>query len=127
MALNGSLSYTVSPSMAEALTCHEALLWLHHHRLDHVILESNSLEVISKLSATSPPLMDSILSVVLANCLELLSLLFDILLQHIQRSANKAAHLLARVIDVSFPFSESRKEWLCIPFFTDVILLEHAQ
>ena len=122
--IHGPLRITVT-ALAEALARRETLLWLLQNNFDQVIVESDSLVMISKLNSTPSFLAGSLLSVVLGDCLALLCSFTEIKLNHVRRAANNAAHPLAKAVNPSS--SLIRKEWLHPPFFSMYYLINNFE
>lgn len=100
-AIQSFLVITVNPSLAEALEYKKTLPWLLHNNFDHITIESDSMEVITKLNASLGNTAKSLISIVIGDCHALLASFSDISFQHIRRVANNAADLLTQHIFIS--------------------------
>lgn len=85
---------SVSPAVAEAMSVKEALSWLKKKRWTAVILETDCLSVVQALRGNVH--MPSYFGAVIEDCRRLMANTSNIVLRFIKRSANKAAHSLAR-------------------------------
>ncbi|KAM6547177.1 hypothetical protein CsatB_018853 [Cannabis sativa] len=84
----------VSPEIAEICGIKEALSWIKSNNWHNVSLETDSLLVVQGISSTAQ--MPSTFGMVAWDCKKLLSELTSISLKFVKRTANKAAHFLAR-------------------------------
>ncbi|XP_060974717.1 uncharacterized protein LOC115696753 [Cannabis sativa] len=84
----------VSPEIAEICGIKEALSWIKSNNWHNVSLETDSLLAVQGISSTAQ--MPSTFGMVAWDCKRLLSELTSISLKFVKRTANKAAHFLAR-------------------------------
>uniref|UniRef100_A0A803QEL1 Reverse transcriptase domain-containing protein n=1 Tax=Cannabis sativa TaxID=3483 RepID=A0A803QEL1_CANSA len=84
----------VSPEIAEIYGIKEALSWIKSNNWHNVSLETDSLLAVQGISSTAQ--MPSTFGMVAWDCKRLLSELTSISLKFVKRTANKAAHFLAR-------------------------------
>ncbi|KAM6569719.1 hypothetical protein CsatB_017704 [Cannabis sativa] len=87
-------SVSCRPEIAKILSVKEALSWIKRNSKSNVILETNCILVVQAiLSSVSMP---SIFSLFVKDCQVILSSLCNVFIGHVKRSANKAAHCMAR-------------------------------
>ncbi|KAM6543366.1 hypothetical protein CsatB_007813 [Cannabis sativa] len=87
-------SVSCRPEIAEVLSVKEALSWIKRNNKSHVILETDCILVVQAiLSSVSMP---SIFGLFVQDCQFILSSLSNVSISHVKRSANKAAHCMAR-------------------------------
>uniref|UniRef100_A0A803QD58 RNase H type-1 domain-containing protein n=1 Tax=Cannabis sativa TaxID=3483 RepID=A0A803QD58_CANSA len=84
----------VQPSLVEAIGVKEALSWIKTKGWEHVILETDSLVVVQALQ--SNVVMQSLFGSTITYCRNLLKSLPYVNVCFVKRSANNAAHCLAR-------------------------------
>uniref|UniRef100_A0A803NYV7 Uncharacterized protein n=1 Tax=Cannabis sativa TaxID=3483 RepID=A0A803NYV7_CANSA len=82
------------PSLVEAIGVKEALSWIKNKGWEHVTLETDSLVVVQALQ--SNVVMHSVFGSTITYCLNLLKSLSHVNVCFVKRSANNAAHCLAR-------------------------------
>nr|GMD06060.1 uncharacterized protein LOC109186215 [Ipomoea batatas] len=82
-----------SPREAEAVAVREALSWLKSHNFDKVQIETDSLQVVQGINACKG---DSSFHLILRDIKNLMSSFTHVFLSFTKRSANQAAHKLAR-------------------------------
>ena len=83
-----------NPEIAEAIGVREALSWIKDRNWHHITIETDSLLVVQALRSTIR--MDSYFGSIIADCLSILQSLPSVCILFVRRSANMAAHLLAR-------------------------------
>lgn len=115
VATNWSGDY--HPKIAEPISVSEALKWLKDRRLNHVQIETDSLLVIQGLTNSSTV---SYFDLVLEDVRVLANSFSHISFSFVKRSANMAAHVVAR----DAVFNADRREWLLLPppFLSDVLI-----
>ncbi|XP_030477880.1 uncharacterized protein LOC115694918 [Cannabis sativa] len=79
---------------AEIISIKEALSWIKDSNLSNVVIETDCLTAVQALQSRID--MPSMFGIVVKDCKVLLSSLFNVTISHVKRSANKAAHYLAR-------------------------------
>ncbi|KAM6589517.1 hypothetical protein CsatA_012122 [Cannabis sativa] len=79
---------------AEIISIKEALSWIKDSHLSNVVIETDCLTAVQALQSQID--MPSMFGIVVKDCKVLLSSLFNVTISHVKRSANKAAHCLAR-------------------------------
>lgn len=94
-AVNGPINCDLSPHQAEAVACWEALSWLKSHNYEAIHLMSDCMNVIKaisrhRLSYTGP---------IMEQCRSLLKQFSYSKCHFLSRSANQAAHALARATE----------------------------
>ncbi|KAJ8773831.1 hypothetical protein K2173_008294 [Erythroxylum novogranatense] len=87
---------TDDPALGKALTFREALSWLKRTQARCDIMESDSLLLINALQSTSFDF--SYFGAIVQDCKHLLSLLPSMAIQFVRKSANQAAHCIARLL-----------------------------
>ncbi|KAL8131281.1 hypothetical protein AgCh_007272 [Apium graveolens] len=90
----------VSAAMAEAVVIKEVISWIKRTGCSKVVVESDSLIVVQAIRSKTP--MVSPLGQVVQSCRDMLAELNTVSLFFVKRSANMAAHALAR-LSYSFP------------------------
>ncbi|XP_019158174.1 PREDICTED: uncharacterized protein LOC109154890 [Ipomoea nil] len=93
-AKNGRLSNCLSPFMAEALACKEALSWLLEKNITTVSLQIDCLQLRNAIRQRSDIIM-SYVGVIVDQCRNLISSFNYVLFNHISRQINAHAHTLA--------------------------------
>ncbi|KAL8091605.1 hypothetical protein AgCh_034018 [Apium graveolens] len=93
-AKTGIFAGVVTPVLAEAMAVKEALSWIDRMKWMDVTLVSDCLVVVQAIRSITP--MRSQFGNVIEECREYLRRLNKIGLYHVKRSANRAAHQLAR-------------------------------
>ncbi|KAM6542489.1 hypothetical protein CsatB_006936 [Cannabis sativa] len=99
---NGSLLETISetrlgvvkPEIAETIGIKEALSWIERKQWPSVVIETDALMVVQAIHSSI--LMPSQFGLLVDDCRVLLSSLNNVSLKFVKRSANRAAHCLAR-------------------------------
>ncbi|CAH9075012.1 unnamed protein product [Cuscuta epithymum] len=84
------------PREAEALAVREALSWLKEAGWDHIDLETDSLQLIKSIQSGED---ESSFGVIVGDIRELSTSFNDITFAHVRRSANRAAHDMAKAAD----------------------------
>ncbi|KAM6541763.1 hypothetical protein CsatB_006210 [Cannabis sativa] len=84
----------VLPEIAEIMGMKEALSWIKRKGWEDVIVETDSLIVVQALNSSIH--MTSYFGLLVEDCRLILSTLKNVLISFVYRSANKAAHCLAR-------------------------------
>uniref|UniRef100_A0A803PR19 Reverse transcriptase domain-containing protein n=1 Tax=Cannabis sativa TaxID=3483 RepID=A0A803PR19_CANSA len=79
---------------AEIISIKEALSWIKDSNLSNVVIETDCLTAVQALQSQVD--MPSMFGIVVKDCKVLLSSLFNVIVSHVKRSGNKAAHCLAR-------------------------------
>ncbi|KAM6571614.1 hypothetical protein CsatA_015694 [Cannabis sativa] len=79
---------------AEIISIKEALSWIKGSNLSNAVIESDCLTAVQALQSQVD--MPSMFGIVVKDCKVLLSSLSNVFVTHVKRSANKAAHCLAR-------------------------------
>lgn len=97
--------------MAEALSIKEALSWVKDKGWCKVVVESDCLNVIQAIRSKAP--MGSPLGQVIQACRDMLEEFNTVSLFFVKRSANMAAHELAR-LSYSFPDREFDRNYIPI-------------
>ncbi|CAH9135001.1 unnamed protein product, partial [Cuscuta epithymum] len=82
-----------SPAVAEALSIREALSWLKQQGWDNIDVESDSIQIISRIKSGSD---DSLPGLIVEDIRDISSGFTSISFSHVKRSANRVAHDLAR-------------------------------
>ncbi|XP_030502725.2 uncharacterized protein LOC115717895 [Cannabis sativa] len=93
-AFAGVKTGSVSPELAEAMGIREALSWLKNHPFSQAIVETDSL--VCAESIRSAEVFASSFGSVVNDCKKLLESLSNVSLLFVKRSANCAAHFVAR-------------------------------
>jgi ribonuclease HI len=88
------LPYILSPAVAEAMAMREGLSLANRMGCTNVIMESDSTETVDACNGTEAWWGES--AAILADCVDLASLLNSVSFQHCPREANEVAHDLAR-------------------------------
>ncbi|XP_024039551.1 uncharacterized protein LOC112098152 [Citrus clementina] len=83
------------PREAEALAVREALSWIKHLQLSKIIIEIDCLNVYSALISQSAS--SNGFGLIIADCRDLAQLIGEVRFSFVRRSANAAAHSVARV------------------------------
>ncbi|XP_031124298.1 uncharacterized protein LOC116027009 [Ipomoea triloba] len=114
-----SCSGIFQPRVTEALAVREALIWAKDKGFDAVCLESDAQVVIQGLGNSNS---NTYFDLVLMDIHKLTSSFLNISFMFVKRSANSAAHRLAR----EAVFNADCREWTSSPpsFISDVILAE---
>ena len=108
-ARNGMMGGSSDPLLAEALSCKEALSWIKELNLNKVIVETDSLMLAQAFNVSADNF--SYFGSILGDCQIIAKDLIDVNLVWVRRSANLAAHSLARAA-----CSESgRGSWSYVP------------
>uniref|UniRef100_A0A803PV21 Reverse transcriptase n=1 Tax=Cannabis sativa TaxID=3483 RepID=A0A803PV21_CANSA len=84
----------VTPEIAEVIGVKEALSWIKNHDLSDVEIESDSLVVVQAINGEVQ--MPSQFGMIVQDCRLMISTLNNVLISFVKRSANKAAHCVAR-------------------------------
>uniref|UniRef100_A0A803PCK9 Reverse transcriptase domain-containing protein n=1 Tax=Cannabis sativa TaxID=3483 RepID=A0A803PCK9_CANSA len=93
-AISDSRIGGVLPEIAEVVGMKEALSWIKRKGLEDVFIETDSLMVVQAMNSTVH--MPSYFGLLVEDCRLILSSLKNIFISFVYRSANKAAHSLAR-------------------------------
>ena len=96
--------------MAEALSIKEALSWAKEMKLDNFILETDALKVVQFIRN---PAVTSPVGILVSDCVSLLKFFNNVVVTHVCRSANGAAHSCARVAH----YVPGVRGWSSIPSF----------
>ncbi|XP_030499807.2 uncharacterized protein LOC115715132 [Cannabis sativa] len=80
--------------VTEAMGIKEAFSWIKANHRSRVLIESDSMLAVQAIHSTQ--LMTSVLGLVVNDCRNILSSLSDVSLRFVRRSANCAAHFVAR-------------------------------
>ena len=83
------------PREAEALAVREALSWIKHLKLSKIIIEIDCLTVYSALISQSAS--SNGFDLIIADCRAIAQLIGEVRFSFVRRSANAAAHSVARV------------------------------
>ncbi|KAM6576038.1 hypothetical protein CsatB_027875 [Cannabis sativa] len=81
------------PAMAEVMSVKEALSWLKRKNLSNGLIETDCIVVQAIYSSIALP---SIFGLIVQECQLILSSFNNVSISHVKRSANKAAHCIAR-------------------------------
>ncbi|KAM6544052.1 hypothetical protein CsatB_008499 [Cannabis sativa] len=84
----------VKPEIAETIGIKEALSWIERKQWPNVVIETDALVVVQAIHSSI--LMPSQFGLLVDDCRVLLSSLNNVSLKFVKRSANRAAHCLAR-------------------------------
>uniref|UniRef100_A0A803QMW8 RNase H type-1 domain-containing protein n=1 Tax=Cannabis sativa TaxID=3483 RepID=A0A803QMW8_CANSA len=84
----------VTPEIAEAIGVKEALSWIKKKALSDVEIETDSLVVVQAINGGVT--MTSQFGMLIHDCRMMVSSLNNVLISHVKRSANRAAHWVAR-------------------------------
>nr|GMC86628.1 uncharacterized protein LOC109158421 [Ipomoea batatas] len=95
-AINGSLDCVLDPMLAEAMACKEALKWIKSRGVMEVSIQSDCLNLIQVVVGSS--VVRSYFGSVIYDCRAISSLFTACVFQYIPRSANQAAHALAKAV-----------------------------
>lgn len=82
-----------SPKEAEAMAIREALSWMKNHKIDFLQVETDALQIVQDLKSSNAI---SACALILLDVKEMMSDFSHISISFVKRSANMAAHLLAR-------------------------------
>ncbi|XP_019162200.1 PREDICTED: uncharacterized protein LOC109158758 [Ipomoea nil] len=93
-AKNGRLSNCLSPFIAEALACKEALSWLLEKNITTVTIQTDCLQLRNAIRQNTTIIM-SYIGVVVDQCRTLASYFNYVLFNHVSRQINAHAHTLA--------------------------------
>ncbi|KAM6582578.1 hypothetical protein CsatB_009580 [Cannabis sativa] len=93
-AISDSRFGVVKPEIAEIIGIKEALSWIERKHWTNVVIETDALVVVQAIQSSI--LMPSQFGLLVGDCRVLLSSLNNVSLKFVKRSANKAAHCLAR-------------------------------
>ncbi|XP_073138351.1 uncharacterized protein [Henckelia pumila] len=93
-ATQGRMHGNNDPAMAQALAIHEALSWIKNLHLSTIIMESDALLIIEALNRTDQD--SSNLGLIIEDCKLLARDVSSCSFSFARRSANQAAHALAR-------------------------------
>ncbi|XP_060969468.1 uncharacterized protein LOC133036755 [Cannabis sativa] len=93
-AISGSRWGCVSAEIAEVIGIKEALSWIKRKGWDAVVLESDALVVVQAINSSVH--MPSQFGLLVEDCRTILSTLNNVLVSFVNRSANKAAHCVAK-------------------------------
>uniref|UniRef100_A0A803P370 Reverse transcriptase n=1 Tax=Cannabis sativa TaxID=3483 RepID=A0A803P370_CANSA len=93
-AISDSRIGMVLPEIVEIIGMKEALSWIKRKGWEDVIIETDSLMVVQALNSSVH--MSSYFGLLVEDCRLILSTLKNVLISFVYRSANKAAHCLAR-------------------------------
>ncbi|KAH9754875.1 reverse transcriptase domain-containing protein [Citrus sinensis] len=110
------------PREAEALAVREALSWIKHMQLSKIIIETDCLNVYSAL--LSPSASSNGFGLLIADCRAIAQVIGEVRFSFVRRSANAAAHSVARVGGSMSGPREWRVVpplWLC-PLLTDSLV-----
>ena len=102
--------------VAEAMAFREALSWLKKLGKHNIFVELDNLNVVEAIRSKTKD--DSYFGVVISDCLDIIKDLRSLCVYFVRRSANSAAHALARVASSM----SGQKEWFSVPsFLIDVL------
>ncbi|XP_060970037.1 uncharacterized protein LOC133037192 [Cannabis sativa] len=90
----GAKQGKVSPEIAEAMGIREALSWLKNHNFSHATVESDSLVCVAAIRSNEK--LNSGFGFIVEECKLILRSLLNVTLCFVNRSANRAAHYIAR-------------------------------
>ncbi|KAM6566616.1 hypothetical protein CsatA_025744 [Cannabis sativa] len=93
-AISDSRFGVVKPEIAEIIGIKEALSWIERKHWTNVVIETDALVVVQAIKSSI--LMPSQFGLLVGDCRVLLSSLNNVSLKFVKRSANRAAHCLAR-------------------------------
>lgn len=97
-----------SSKEAEAISVREALSWLKYRRMDNVQLEMDALQVYQNINSSS---LSTHFDLLMNDIRELAKYFSNICFMFVKRSANKAAHIIAReALSMT-----DRREWFSLP------------
>lgn len=117
----GSWVRVVNPKHVEALAFKEALSWLNKKRIPLVHIELYSLAVVQAFESKQ---LDSLyLGSIIEECHSIVKDLRSYSVYFVRRSANSAAHIIAREAGSM----SDRKEWLSMPSFLIDVLSSDLQ
>lgn len=95
-AVNDLLDCILDPLMAEAMACKEALKWIKSRGVMEVSVRSDCLNLIQVLVGNA--VVRSYLGSIIYDCRAISGLLSSCVFQYVPRSANRAAHALAKAV-----------------------------
>ncbi|XP_060965673.1 uncharacterized protein LOC115711034 [Cannabis sativa] len=114
--LAGAKQGKVAPEIAEALGIREALSWLKNHNYSHATVESDSLVCVAAIRSNEK--LNSGFGFIVEECKLILRSLLNVTLCFVKRSANRAAHFIARhslsLAERMFPINSVPLELLSI-------------
>uniref|UniRef100_A0A803R596 Reverse transcriptase zinc-binding domain-containing protein n=1 Tax=Cannabis sativa TaxID=3483 RepID=A0A803R596_CANSA len=114
--LAGAKQGKVAPEIAEALGIREALSWLKNHNYSHAVVESDSLVCVDAIRSNVK--LNSGFGYIVEECKLILRSLLNVTLCFVKRSANRAAHFIARhslsLAERMFPINSVPLELLSI-------------
>lgn len=121
-AIQGSYSGNFSPLIAEAVGIREVLSWIKSGDFGPIIVESDLKLLVDALKSNVED--ESSVGIIVDDCKALLQAITDCSVCFVFRSANNAAHSLARVVNSM----TGRTVWdsVCPPFLTDVLVNDLA-
>ncbi|XP_060969607.1 uncharacterized protein LOC133036861 [Cannabis sativa] len=93
-AFAGVKDGSVSPELAEIIGIREAISWLKDHASTRAIIETDSLVCVEAIR--SEETLASAFELVVDDCKNILKNLFNVSILFVKRSANRAAHYVAR-------------------------------
>ncbi|KAM6589465.1 hypothetical protein CsatA_012070 [Cannabis sativa] len=93
-AISASRFGVVKPEIAETIGIKEALSWIERKQWSNVVIETDALVVVQAINSSI--LMPSQFGLLVGDCRALISSLNNVSLKFVKRSANRAAHCLAR-------------------------------
>lgn len=82
------------PKVVEALGVREVLSWIHERSRSRIVVETDCLRVVQAIQHKSCP--NTSFGFIIADCLDVLQHLVDVQVVYARRSANSAAHCLAK-------------------------------
>uniref|UniRef100_A0A803P6E9 Reverse transcriptase zinc-binding domain-containing protein n=1 Tax=Cannabis sativa TaxID=3483 RepID=A0A803P6E9_CANSA len=112
----GAKQGKVTPEIAEAMGIREALSWLKNHNYSHATVESDSLVCVAAIRSNEK--LKSGFGFIVEECKLILRSLLNVTLCFVKRSANRAAHFIARhslsLAECMFPINSVPLELLSI-------------
>lgn len=111
VGLGGCFEGVTDPKQAEAMDVKEALTWLKSKGINQVHIELDCLAVVQAINSKKTDM--SYFGSIIADCKLIVQDLGSFSLYFVRRSANAAAHTLAREAGSL----TERKEWCDVPFF----------
>lgn len=117
----GSFAGALDPNIVEAMAFREALSWLKKRSVHHVHIELDSLTVVQAFDNKNKD--SSYLGSIIADYHQLVKDLRSYSVYFVRRSANSAAHIIAREAGSM----SDRKEWLSMPSFLIDVLSSDLQ
>ncbi|XP_060966242.1 uncharacterized protein LOC133034831 [Cannabis sativa] len=93
-AISASRFGVVKPEIAETIGIKETLSWIERKQWSNVVIETDALVVVQAINSSI--LMPSQFGLLVGDCRALISSLNNVSLKFVKRSANRAAHCLAR-------------------------------